>query len=232
MDLSWLEILSMATLYPFDFGTKLQVIITKMDLRIEERGAVVKGTPLVQPANDLFWFNRPHLLLYLIHFVLFQNAFQLAFFAWPAYEYGPKSCFHKNKADLWIKISMGYVTLPLYALVTQMGSTMKPTVFNDQVVKALHKWHQNAKKQVKLNRNSNSTTPGSTRPSTLSHSTSSSTSNHSAQLVSKFHDTVFEPRSPVGSLPSAANDVLVIDQHKIDVDSLEFSFEQYIELQI
>ncbi|MFS7915032.1 hypothetical protein Hanom_Chr02g00160561 [Helianthus anomalus] len=43
-----------------------------MGLRTQERGAVVKGTPLVQPANDLFWFNRPHLLLYLIHVVLFQ----------------------------------------------------------------------------------------------------------------------------------------------------------------
>ncbi|KAK9072774.1 hypothetical protein SSX86_009209 [Deinandra increscens subsp. villosa] len=225
-------------------GTKLQVIITKMGLRIQERGAVVKGTPLVQPANDLFWFNRPQLLLYLIHFVLFQNAFQLAFFAWSRYEYGPKSCFHKNKADFGIKISMGvfvlilcsYVTLPLYALVTQMGSTMKPTVFNDQVVKALHRWHQNAKKQVKLNRDSNFTTPGSTRPSTPPHSTSGSTSNHSAQLMSKFHDSAFEQGSTVGTLPRATgvgmNDCPVIDQHKIDVDSTEFSFEQYIELQI
>lgn len=53
-------------------GTKLQVIITKMALQIMERGDVVKGMPVVQPADDLFWFNRPHLLLYLIHFVLFQ----------------------------------------------------------------------------------------------------------------------------------------------------------------
>lgn len=53
-------------------GTKLQVIITKMGLRIQERGAVVKGTPLVEPTDNLFWFNRPDLLLYLIHFVLFQ----------------------------------------------------------------------------------------------------------------------------------------------------------------
>ena len=53
-------------------GTKLQVIITKMGLRIQERGEIVKGTPLVQPGDDLFWFNRPRLILYLIHFVLFQ----------------------------------------------------------------------------------------------------------------------------------------------------------------
>lgn len=53
-------------------GTKLQVIITKMGLRIQERGGVVKGTPVVQPGDDLFWFNKPRLLLYLINFVLFQ----------------------------------------------------------------------------------------------------------------------------------------------------------------
>ncbi|KAK1434915.1 hypothetical protein QVD17_00670 [Tagetes erecta] len=225
-------------------GTKLQVIITKMGLRIQERGEVVKGTPLVRPGNDLFWFNRPHLLLYLIHFVLFQNAFQLAFFAWSRYEYGSESCFHKNKADFGIKISMGvfvlilcsYVTLPLYALVTQMGSTMKPAVFNDQVVKALHRWHQNAKKQVKLNRNSNFTTPGSTRPSTPPRSTSSSISNHPDQLMSKYHDTIIELGSPVPSLPNAASatvdDDVVIDQHKDDEDSMEFSFQHYIEFQI
>ncbi|XP_060668008.1 MLO-like protein 6 isoform X2 [Ziziphus jujuba] len=69
-------------------GTKLQVIITKMGLRIQERGEVVKGVPVVQPGDDLFWFNRPRLILYLINFVLFQNAFQLAFFAWT---WGPDS---------------------------------------------------------------------------------------------------------------------------------------------
>ncbi|GMP50473.1 hypothetical protein CsSME_00017079 [Camellia sinensis var. sinensis] len=56
-------------------GTKLQVIITKMGLRIAERGGVVKGTPVVEPGDELFWFNRPRLLLYLIHFVLFQVLF-------------------------------------------------------------------------------------------------------------------------------------------------------------
>lgn len=53
-------------------GTKLQVIITKMGLTIHDRGEVVKGTPTVQPGDDLFWFNRPRLTLYLINFVLFQ----------------------------------------------------------------------------------------------------------------------------------------------------------------
>lgn len=54
-------------------GTKLQVIITKMGLTtIQARGEVVRGNPVVQPGDDLFWFNRPRFLLYLIHFVFFQ----------------------------------------------------------------------------------------------------------------------------------------------------------------
>lgn len=53
-------------------GTKLQVIITEMGLKIQQRGEVLKGVPLVQPGDHLFWFNRPGLILYLINFVLFQ----------------------------------------------------------------------------------------------------------------------------------------------------------------
>ncbi|KAA8550422.1 hypothetical protein F0562_002106 [Nyssa sinensis] len=158
-------------------GTKLQVIITKMGLRIQERGEVVKGVPVVQPGDDLFWFNRPRLILYLINFVLFQNAFQLAFFAWTWYEFGLKSCFHEHLEDVIIRISMGvliqilcsYVTLPLYALVTQMGSTMKPTIFNERVATALRNWHRTAKKHIKQNRQSGLVTPMSSRPATPSH---------------------------------------------------------------
>ncbi|PQQ21069.1 MLO-like protein 6 [Prunus yedoensis var. nudiflora] len=149
-------------------GTKLQVIITKMGLKLKERGEVVKGTPLVEPGDHLFWFNNPRLILHLIHFVLFQNAFQLAFFAWTWYEFGLKSCFHDKLEDVILRVSMGviiqilcsYVTLPLYALVKQMGSTMKPTIFNDRVANAIKKWHLSAKKNLKHNKNSPTSVPG------------------------------------------------------------------------
>ncbi|RWR95592.1 MLO-like protein 6 [Cinnamomum micranthum f. kanehirae] len=159
-------------------GTKLQVIITQMGLKIQERGDVVKGIPVVEPHDNLFWFNQPRLLLYLIHFVLFQNAFQLAFFAWTWYEFGLRSCFHERLEDVIIRISMGvliqflcsYVTLPLYALVTQMGSNMKSTIFNERVATALKKWHHTARKHVKESRRSGSITPLSTsRPGTPMH---------------------------------------------------------------
>lgn len=53
-------------------GTKLQAIISKMALEIKERHAVVQGIPLVQVSDRHFWFSKPQLVLYLIHFVLFQ----------------------------------------------------------------------------------------------------------------------------------------------------------------
>ncbi|XP_051130577.1 MLO-like protein 6 isoform X2 [Andrographis paniculata] len=160
-------------------GTKLQVIITMMGLRFQKRGEIVKGAPVVQPGDNLFWFNRPRLLLYLIQFVFFQNAFQLAFFTWAWLQFGRRSCFHQRTEDVVIRISMGvlvqilcsYVTLPLYALVTQMGSNMKPTIFNERVAKALQSWHQTARKQIKKNRQQGLGigTPMSSIPSTPRH---------------------------------------------------------------
>ncbi|KAK1290794.1 MLO-like protein 6 [Acorus calamus] len=167
-------------------GTKLQVIITRMGLQIQDHGDVVKGTPVVQPGDMLFWFNRPRLLLYLIHFVLFQNAFQLAFFVWSLDEFGLRSCFHVHLEDTIIRITMGvlvqilcsYVTLPLYALVTQilitlddqMGSNMKSTVFDERVASALRKWHHTARKNLKERHKSGSAMPTSTsRPVTPTH---------------------------------------------------------------
>ncbi|GAB4840873.1 hypothetical protein Ancab_021633 [Ancistrocladus abbreviatus] len=150
-------------------GTKLQVIITKMGIRIQERGEIVKGLPVVQPGDDLFWFNRPRLLIYLINFVLFQIQF------------GISSCFHEQREDIIIRICMGiliqilcsYVTLPLYALVTQMGSSMKPAIFNERVATALKRWHETAKKNIKHRNINNSklhsvTSMLSSRPSTAS----------------------------------------------------------------
>jgi len=53
-------------------GAKLQMIITKMGLRIQDRGEVIKGALVVEPGDHLFWFNNPKFLLFIIHLVLFQ----------------------------------------------------------------------------------------------------------------------------------------------------------------
>nr|GLL23213.1 MLO-like protein 12 isoform X2 [Ipomoea trifida] len=90
-------------------------------------------------------------------FIPLLNAFQVAFFFWSWYKFGVPSCFHKNVADIAIRLSMGviiqilcsYVTLPLYALVNQMGSCMKPVIFGDNVASALKNWRHAAKHRAK-----------------------------------------------------------------------------------
>ncbi|KAF3440893.1 hypothetical protein FNV43_RR19179 [Rhamnella rubrinervis] len=136
-------------------GTELQAVLTKMALEITERHAVVQGIPLVQGSDKYFWFGRPHLILHLIHFALFQNAFQITYFFWIWYSFGLKSCFHANFKLAIMKVALGvfvlcmcsYITLPLYALVTQMGSRMKKSIFDEQTSKALKKWHMAVKKK-------------------------------------------------------------------------------------
>ncbi|GAU30154.1 hypothetical protein TSUD_311050 [Trifolium subterraneum] len=133
-------------------GTKLQAIITRMALDIKERHAVVQGIPLVQVSDKYFWFEWPQLVLYLLHYVLFQNAFELTFFWWTWYEFGWASCFYEDDSLMIVRVALGlgaqfvcsYITLPLYALVTQMGSTMKRSIFDEQTSKALKNWRKHA----------------------------------------------------------------------------------------
>ncbi|KAJ8771157.1 hypothetical protein K2173_023482 [Erythroxylum novogranatense] len=178
-------------------GTKLQAILTKMALEITERHAVVQGMPLVQGSDKYFWFGQPQLVLYLIHFALFQNAFQITYFLWIWYSFGLKSCFHANFKLAIIKVALGvgvlllcsYITLPLYALVTQMGSSMKKSIFDEQTSRALKKWHMAAKKrQGKGGKSSNVTLGGSVSPS-------ASTVQSSRNKLQRFKTTGHSTRS-------------------------------------
>ncbi|XP_052195679.1 MLO-like protein 10 [Diospyros lotus] len=136
-------------------GTKLQAILTRMAIQITDRHAVVQGIPLVEGSDKYFWFGRPQLVLHFIHFALFQNAFQITYFFWIWYEFGLNSCFHDNFKLVIIKISLGfgvlflcsYIALPLYALIAQMGSHMKKSIFDEQTSKALTMWHKGVKKR-------------------------------------------------------------------------------------
>ena len=64
-------------------GTKLEHIITEMAYEVASKHAAVEaGDIAVDPDDDLFWFRNPRILLILIHFILFQNAFEFAYFFW------------------------------------------------------------------------------------------------------------------------------------------------------
>lgn len=155
--LFWASILPLIVILAV--GTKLQAILTRMALEITERHAVVQGIPLVQGSDEYFWFSQPQFILHLLHFTLFQNAFQMTYFLWILYEFGMKSCFHDKQVFVLVKIVIGicamvlcsYSTLPLYALVTQMGSNMKKSIFDEQTSKALTKWHREVKRKQEEN---------------------------------------------------------------------------------
>ncbi|KAF5960844.1 hypothetical protein HYC85_002053 [Camellia sinensis] len=87
-----------------------------------------------------------------------NNAFQMAYFLWTWFEFGITSCFHENLPVILAKVILGvafqvlcsYITFPLYALVTQMGSHMKKAIFEEQTAKALKKWQKAARERKKL----------------------------------------------------------------------------------
>uniref|UniRef100_A0A1J3ITA9 MLO-like protein n=1 Tax=Noccaea caerulescens TaxID=107243 RepID=A0A1J3ITA9_NOCCA len=212
-------------------GAKLQLIISKLGLRIQDKGDVVRGAPVVEPGDDLFWFGRPRFILFLIHLVLFTNAFQLAFFVWSTYEFTLRNCFHHKTEDIAIRITMGvliqvlcsYITLPLYALVTQMGTSMRPTIFNDRVANALKKWHHMAKKQTKHG-HSESNTPHSSRPATPTHGMSP------VHLLHNYNNRSLDQQTSYTASPSPPrfSDFAGRHQNFFDPDSQTVSYQREI----
>ncbi|KAL3576673.1 hypothetical protein D5086_021956 [Populus alba] len=129
-------------------GAKLQhVIATLTSETASLTGHSVEGK-MIRPRDDLFWFKKPELFLKLIHFILFQNAFELASFLWFWWQFGYRSCFIRNHLQVYIRLVLGfsgqflcsYSTLPLYALVTQMGTNYKAALFPPRIRETIHGW--------------------------------------------------------------------------------------------
>ncbi|XP_024028723.1 MLO-like protein 3 [Morus notabilis] len=77
---SWLSFVPL--LISLAIGSKLGVIVARMALQIKDQNNVIIGTPLVKPNDDLFWFGKPKFVLTLIHYILFVNAYEVAFVIW------------------------------------------------------------------------------------------------------------------------------------------------------
>jgi hypothetical protein len=107
----WISIMPVVII--LSVGTKLQGIICRMAIEITERHAVIQGIPLVKVSDSYFWFARPTFVLFLIHFTLFQNGFQIIYFLW----------------ILVITYTSSYLAIPIYiysdnriALITSMST--------------------------------------------------------------------------------------------------------------
>lgn len=106
-----------------------------------------------------------------------------------------------------------------------MGSTMKPTIFNERVAAALRNWHHTARKHIKQNKGS--VTPMSSRPATPSHHTSPAylLRNYRSE-VDSFHTSPrrsnFEGERWANESPSPS--------HHLHVDGTSSSYHHHIEM--
>ncbi|XP_021894651.1 MLO-like protein 11 [Carica papaya] len=134
-------------------GAKLQHVIAT--LALETAGLAEYSSGKLRPRDDLFWFKKPELLLSLIHFILFQNAFELASFFWFWWQFGYNSCFIRNHFLVYLRLILGfagqflcsYSTLPLYALVTQMGTNYKAALIPQRIRETIHGWGKAARRK-------------------------------------------------------------------------------------
>ncbi|XP_031284060.1 MLO-like protein 11 [Pistacia vera] len=135
-------------------GTKLQHVIATLALENVGITGFFAGAKL-KPRDELFWFNKPELLLSLIHFILFQNAFELASFFWFWWQFGYNSCFIHDHFLVYLRLILGfagqflcsYSTLPLYALVTQMGTNYKAALIPQRIRETIHGWKKEARRK-------------------------------------------------------------------------------------
>ncbi|GAV67180.1 Mlo domain-containing protein [Cephalotus follicularis] len=134
-------------------GTKLEHVINQLAHEVAEKHVAVEGDLVVQPSDDHFWFHRPKIVLILVHIILFQNSFELAFFFFIWVQYGFDSCIMGKKAYIIPRLFIGafvqflcsYSTLPLYAIVTQMGSFYKKAIFDEHIQEGLVGWAKKAR---------------------------------------------------------------------------------------
>ncbi|KAF8405062.1 hypothetical protein HHK36_009959 [Tetracentron sinense] len=138
-------------------GTKLHHIVVKLALEIMDTSSCMGNQFKLR--DELFWFGKPKLLLWLIQLISFQNAFEMANFVWSLWEIKGPSCFMENRTFLLIRLTSGvifqfwcsFITFPLYVIITQMGSRFKKSVVSENVRKSLHGWHRRAKKSRQNN---------------------------------------------------------------------------------
>ncbi|XP_030940497.1 MLO-like protein 1 isoform X2 [Quercus lobata] len=170
-------------------GTKLEHVIIQLAHEVAEKHVAIAGDLVVQPSDNHFWFHRPRIVLLLIHFILFQNSFEIAFFFWIWVQYGFDSCMMgeigyiipRLVIGVFIQFICSYSTLPLYVIVTQMGSSYKKAIFEEHIHEGLVGWARMAKKNKGLRKASN----GSSTTTTTTTTTPGSTTHASSQMNPK-----------------------------------------------
>ncbi|KAI3851537.1 hypothetical protein MKX03_012028 [Papaver bracteatum] len=119
-------------------GPKLQHVISQLAHKVAEKHIAVEGDLVVKPSDEHLWFNRPHIIWFSccsndrVKFFLF-NKIQV--------EFGFNSCIMgqvryiipRLVIGVFIQVLCSYSTLPLYAIVAQMGSSFNKAIFDEHV---------------------------------------------------------------------------------------------------
>ncbi|XP_038709845.1 MLO-like protein 13 isoform X2 [Tripterygium wilfordii] len=88
-------------------GAKLEHIIMRMAQEVVDKMSHDEENAVVEPSDKHFWFHSPDIVLYLIHFILFQNSFEIAFFFWIWSTYGFNSCIMEKLGYIVPRLFMG-----------------------------------------------------------------------------------------------------------------------------
>ncbi|KAG8075313.1 hypothetical protein GUJ93_ZPchr0006g42283 [Zizania palustris] len=123
----------MASLPPSEGSQGADGVTKTASLPPSEGSQGTERVPNIKPSKEHFWFHRPEIVLHLIHFIIFQNSFEIGFFFWVLVTYGFNSCIMEKKVyaisrlviGVLIEVICSYITLPLYAIVTHMGGDIK-----------------------------------------------------------------------------------------------------------
>ncbi|CAH2050990.1 unnamed protein product [Thlaspi arvense] len=108
-------------------GTKLEVVVARMAIQVNNQNSVIVGTPGFNPRRPLLVWTA-QIRSEDSTFDPFCNAFELAFFIWVTIQFGLGSCYHEHTVIIVTRVVLAvivqvicsYITLPLYALVTQV----------------------------------------------------------------------------------------------------------------
>ncbi|XP_062077313.1 MLO-like protein 4 [Humulus lupulus] len=138
-------------------GTKLRHVVSCLALEVVEQTGPSIAATQIKPRDDLFWFGKPVILLRLIQFIIFQNAFEMATFIWSLWGLKQRSCFMENNLMIITRLASGvivqfwcsYSTVPLNIIVTQMGSRFKKALVAESVRESLHSWCKRVKERSK-----------------------------------------------------------------------------------
>ncbi|GAA0167021.1 hypothetical protein LIER_22047 [Lithospermum erythrorhizon] len=166
-------------------GTKLHRIVVKLAVEVMKAN-LRTGFSHFNLRDELFWFGKPRLLLLIIQFISFQNAFEMATYIWLQWENKKTMCLTQNHSLIVIRLTFGvvsqfwcsFITFPLYVIVTQMGSKFKKSIISENVRKSILGW----RKKVKTKRGD---VPYSTIPNSIS-TTSLDSMIEEAEIINNF----------------------------------------------